>query len=467
MKSLSNTEAAIDLQKLHKVHCVGIGGIGVSAIALMLKERGVGVTGSDASESYVAESLRSKGIPVALGHSASHVPADIDCLIYTIAVPTSNPERQEAARLGVPQMSYPEMLGLVSAKMKTIAVSGTHGKTTTTAMISKAMIECGLDPTVVVGSFMNDPKREVRRNFIAGASDYLVVEACEYRRSFLNLYPTILVITSIEEDHLDYYKDLADIQSAFREIALRVPAGGAIICDAKDPAVASVIADVAAKIVDYTEYLDAGKHTACDLKVPGEHNRRDAAAARAVLHFLGADDAKACESLKSFGGTWRRFEYKGLMSGAGMLPAARLIAVYDDYAHHPTEIRATLQGARELFNGKHVLAIFQPHLYSRTKDLFADFSAAFSDADEVFLAPIYAARETPDPSIDSVMLAEAISKQGKNARAFPDLTSIVAAAKASNADAIIVMGAGDITKVADRLVAARDISNVAPDTAAM
>jgi len=447
-----------NIESLRRVHCVGIGGIGVSAIALMLKERGVEVTGSDASESYVAESLRSKGISVALGHSASHVPEGIDCLIYTIAVPSTNPERQEAARRGVPEMSYPEMLGLVSSRMKTIAVSGTHGKTTTTAMISKAMSDCGLDPTVVVGSFMNDPKREVRRNFISGASDYLVVEACEYRRSFLNLFPTILVITSIEEDHLDYYKDLADIQDAFIEIASRVPADGAIVCDAADPAVAFVLAETknrgsTAKIIDYAEYLKGSadgtdKAQALTLKVPGEHNRRDAAAARAVLHFLGADDAKVCESLRGFGGTWRRFEYKGELKVA----AAQAAKVYDDYAHHPTEIRATLQGARELFPQGHIVAIFQPHLYSRTKDLFSEFSEAFSDADEILLAPIYAARETPDPSIDSEMLAEAIRAQGKKAHSFPDLVAVAAEAKALKADIIVVMGAGDVTKVSDMLV---------------
>lgn len=440
----TSSHQGIEIQNLKKVHCVGVGGIGVSAIALMLKEKGVQVSGSDASESYVAESLREKGIPVSLGHVAAHVPADIDCLIYTIAVPSTNPERQEAARLGVPQLSYPEMLGLVSADMKTIAVSGTHGKTTTTAMISKAMIDCSLDPTVVVGSFMNDPKREVRRNFISGSSDYLVVEACEYRRSFLNLFPTILVITSIEEDHLDYYKDLADIQDAFREIAARVPADGAIICDAKDPAVAAIlptaVAALGLKIIDYTQYLDAAQHPPLQLKVPGEHNRRDAAAARAVLNFLGADDVKVCESLLSFGGTWRRFEYKGNN-------------VYDDYAHHPTEIRATLQGARELFPNGRILAIFQPHLYSRTKDLFAEFSAAFENADEVFLAPIYAAREVPDPSINSTMLGDAIRGKGKNVRIFENLNDIATAARAAKADITVVMGAGDIYKVADMLVA--------------
>ncbi|MDQ5958093.1 MAG: UDP-N-acetylmuramate--L-alanine ligase, partial [Patescibacteria group bacterium] len=237
----------IDLKNIKKVHFIGIGGIGVSAVARMMMLEGKAVSGSDQGSSVVTEELAKLGATIYTSQKAEHISADIDLVIYSIAVPPSNPEFGKAQELGIPMLTYPEALGEISKDKYTIAVSGTHGKTTTTAMIAKVFLDGGLDPTVVVGSFLKDYKS----NFIAGAGKparhrkpgassgvaggYFIAEACEYRRSFLNLYPNILVITNLEEDHLDYYKDLADIQLAFKELAERVPADGYIVCNTADP----------------------------------------------------------------------------------------------------------------------------------------------------------------------------------------------------------------------------------------
>lgn len=458
----------ISVDSLKKVYCVGIGGIGLSALALLLKEKGIDVSGADATESHITENLKKRGVTVHLGFDAAHVPPDADCIVYSLAWPEDNVERAQAAQYGLPSFSYPQMLGLVSATLKTVAVSGTHGKTTTTAMIATMAIDCAIDPTIVVGSFMNDPKSgDAQKNFIAGKSDWLIVEACEYRRSFLNLSPFILVITMVDADHLDYYKDLADIKDAFLTMAMKVPVEGALVYDVADTRNQFLLdakrdGHIVAHIVDYGQYIKKVP----PLRIPGEHNRRNAAAGLAVMDIIFRNAAagavsigsesvfsKAQESIATFKGTWRRFEYKGKANFG--------VPVYDDYAHHPAEIRATLQGARELYSKARIHAVFQPHLFSRTKDLFDEFINAFDDADYVYLLPIYAAREAYDPTITSDMLVQALLKKSvqvigvtSHESAVTALQQAVKEGNLSPTDVVITMGAGDVNKVADMLVSA-------------
>lgn len=429
----------LNLEKIKKIYFIGIGGIGVSAIARMMALSGKDVRGSDMSLSEVTHELAQLGIQIDHGQSIDLIPKDTELVIYTIAVATFDPKLIEAidAR-GILRKTYPEMLGIISADSFTIAISGTHGKTTTTAMTAKVFLDAGLDPTVIVGSFLKDQKS----NFIAGKSKYFIVEACEYRRSFLNLTPTILVITNIDNDHLDYYKDMADIQNAFAELISKIPAHGAVICNPNDPTVAPVLKNASCKIIDYTGYL----YPNLMLKVPGMHNRNNAGAVSAIADLSGISERVTKTSLEAFTGTWRRFEYKGTL-GSGAI-------VYDDYGHHPTEIEATLAGTRELFKTERIIVIFQPHLYSRTKDHLAHFGTSFKDADMVIIPPIYPAREVFDPSITSEIVASEINKNGGNAKAVATFDEAIMLLKndAKKGDVILTMGAGDVYTIGESLL---------------
>ncbi len=427
----------VDLKSIKKVHFIGIGGIGVSAIARMMLLEGKEVSGSDQSESLVTEELAKLGAKIFIGQKSENISSETDLIIYTIAIPHDNPERVAGEHLNIPAITYPEALGQISKSKTTVAVAGTHGKTTTTAMIAQIALAAKLEPTVVVGSFMLSEDGH-KSNFIAGSGNLLIAEACEYKRSFLNLSPKIVVITNIDEDHLDYYKDLADIQSAFVELVQKVPADGYLICDKNDVNLQPVIASAKCQFIDYVEEGSDG----LNLLVPGAHNVSNGRAALSAARVLGIDSAVAVKALNSFRGTWRRFEFKGEAGGA---------LVYDDYAHHPTEIKATLLAARDKFPARRLIAVFQPHLYSRTKLLLTDFAESFTLADEVLIAPIYAAREAPDPTISHEVLAQNI---GASARAFSSLPEIVAYLKQSTEpnDLIITIGAGNVCEVADALL---------------
>jgi len=412
----------------------------MSAVARMFTLRSldevglIQVLGSDRASSLVTEELEKLGIKIYYQQEARNITPDIDLVVYTIAVSNDHPELVKARELGIECKTYPEMLGLISADKFTIAVAGTHGKTTTTAMIAEVMIKAGLDPTVIVGSLLKSgPSTSSGQatNFIAGKSKYLVVEACEYRRSFLNLHPTLAVVTNIDADHLDYYRDLDDIKRAFDQFLVQSEN----------------------KIVDYQKYLSKVP----ELLVPGEHNRLNAAATLAVADFLQINEEIAKQALAKFTGTWRRFEFKGQTKNG--LPAGRQGAlVYDDYAHHPTEIKATIQGAREFMKQKNLtgklIIAFQPHLYSRTKLLKDDFAESLALADEVILAPIYAAREESDPEISSAILADLIKIKN------PKVLSLTSNEEVSNyllennksGDLIILMGAGDLSQIGEKLV---------------
>jgi len=417
-----------------KIFMTGVGGIGMSALAQLLKDHGHEVSGSDRAASPTTELLESKGIRVIIGQASENVPTDAERLIYTEAVHPDNIERMRAAELGIPEISYFGMLGEVSKGKKSIAISGTNGKTTTTGMAAKILKDAGVDPSAIVGSITKD----FGSNYLPGASDLFVVEACEYKRDFLTLTPHVLVITNIELEHTDYYKDLDDIKLAFRELIEKTI--GAIVTDATHPDIAPLVAGLTIPVIDYRQ------EPAYELLLPGEFNRDNARAASAAAKFVlpSLTDEQIAESLKSFHGTWRRFDYKG--------KTAKGADVYDDYAHHPTAIERTLAEVKARTIGR-VFVAFHPHMFSRTRDLFDDFSRAFKDADVALIAPIYAAREVDDGTVSSEKLAAKIAENGTSATAL-SMEEIEARVniEAKEGDTVITMGAGDIYTVADHLV---------------
>lgn len=438
------------LSNIKTAHFIGIGGIGVSAIARMMLERGVNVSGSDRAPSLVTEKLTALGAHIFFGHDAAHLPEDANIVVYSPAIPDENPELRVARERAVPTYSYPEALCMISRGMRTVAIAGTHGKTTTTAMIAEVLVGAHQSPTVIVGSLLKSGT-----NFIAGTSDIFVVEACEYKRSFLNLAPEILVITNIDNDHLDYYGSIEGIQDAFAELVQKVPASGAIVCDPNDPLVAPVLAKAVARIVDYTKEPLGGKASKWELAVPGEHNIKNAKAALAVAKILSVEERAAANLLAKFEGTWRRMENKGATASGAL--------VYDDYAHHPTEIKATLQGFRAKYPEGNIRVVFQPHLYSRTKLLLDDFAQSFGDANEVIVAPIYAAREASDPTITAEILAQRIMDEQKTSGlrvwAMIDFITIENYLRETEAkdDIIVTMGAGDIHKAGEALTESKKV----------
>ena len=428
----------IDLAKIKKIHFIGIGGIGISAVARMLALEGKEVSGSDTSFAPVALDLENIGVIVKKNYDAKNVPEDSDLVVYNLAVEKDNPEILKSNSFGIKVVTYPEMLGVISKDKYTIAISGTHGKTTTTAMVAKILKDNGLDPTVIVGSMLKGENS----NFIAGKGPYLVVEACEYRRSFLNINPNIVVITNVDNDHLDYYKDIYDIQEAFKSFSEKLGKEDYLIANVLDFNVRPVVSDTISKLVDYSGYRDF----ADSISAPGEHNKSNAAAAIAVAHVLGIPTSKAVESLKDFKGTWRRFEKKGETKTGAI--------VYDDYAHHPTEVKATLAAARGLFPKENIIVAFQPHLFSRTKNLLDEFAGAFTHANEVLLAPIYAAREKDEGEMTSEMLKDVMKTYSENVKVFDSLEELQSFADKNlkTGDVFITMGAGDIYKVGESIL---------------
>src|SRR3989339_2058190 len=409
----------LDLSKIEKVFFIGIGGIGISALAKMAISCGMEVSGINDDESpKTLDSLREAGATIFFQNESRELP-EADLYVYSDAWLYRGPEIIEnAKKTGKPVLSYFEALGEFAKEYKVIAVAGTHGKTTTTAMIAEILTDAGLDPTVIVGSFV----KKFDSNFRKGNSEYLVVEADEYNRHFLNFNPFITVITNIEADHLDCYKDLADIQNAFDKF----------------------LSQSENKILDYIKYLEKVPK----LIIPGIHNRMNAAAALAVADFLNIKNEDAQKSIMNFSGTWRRLEKKGETEEGTI--------IYDDYAHHPTEIKASLEALRELYpvGQKKITVLFQPHLYSRTKALFNDFARCFKGADNIYLLPIFFARENKDESISSEKLASAISLAGEKAKAFSDFSGAEDFIKKLNLrknDVFVTMGAGEASKVADNL----------------
>jgi len=421
----------MQINNIQKAHFIGIGGIGMSALARMLVHRGVVVSGSDSSESELTKVLEGEGINIVYKQVAENIKADIDLVVYTDAMPQDHAELVAAREAGITTMSYFEALGEAAKEYKVIAIAGTHGKTTTAAMTAQAMISAGLDPTVIVGSIV-DWEDGSKSNFRAGQSEYLLVEACEYKRHFLQFSPHILAVTNIELDHPDYYKDLRDVEDAFAELASK-----------------SEIVLAESSIQKYMLRVP-------ELRVPGEYNKENAALALAICDELGADMEKAKSALQDFTGTWRRFDYKGVTkSGA---------RVYDDYAHHPTAIKAMLKGVRVMIDAKprkasqrgKIIVVFEPHTYTRTAELMGDFAQSFADADEVIIAPIYAAREESIDGVTAEALAQRVAMYRNSDTVQFTKTLGEAITKANElgqkGDIIIFMGAGNLYSLVPKIL---------------
>ncbi|MCR5009587.1 MAG: UDP-N-acetylmuramate--L-alanine ligase [Clostridia bacterium] len=456
----------MDLKNYKHIHFLGIGGIGISAIAEIMKDRGAEVSGSDMKESTVTDHLRRQGITVYIGHDAKNAEG-ADLLVYSNAVSMENPEILKAKEMGIPVISRAQALGILLAEYpNSIAVSGTHGKTTTTSMVSLILQNAGKDPTITVGGILN----ELHGNVRIGGKDYFITEACEYMDSFLELRPRVEIILNIDSDHLDYFKDINHITRSFRKFALAVPKDGTIIAYDANPFVKAATADLdcAVKTFGFSEgsdfyakniSFDAMGHPSYDLytregfvdrislSVPGEHNVANSLAAIAAAFTLGVTDLDVIKNtLLAFKGTQRRFDIMGRING---------FTVVDDYAHHPTEIMATLAAAQKL-DHERVWCLFQPHTYTRTLALMDQFADAFKDADIVCLAEIYAAREKNIYKLSSAALMEDIKKRhpDKDVRFidnFKDMADYVLA-NAKAGDVVITMGAGDIYRVGEMIL---------------
>lgn len=426
------------LKDLQTIHFIGIGGIGMSGLARMMRARGIAVGGSDTHETELTRALEEEGIAVAIGHDARLVHRDIDLVVYTAAVSPDNVEYERAQEIGIPLLSRGSFLGMVSEEYTTVAVAGTHGKTTTSAMAVEMLEEAKCLPSALIGSLM----RKHKSNFVSGRGKLLVVEACEYKREFLELQPTILIITNIEEDHLDYYRDLADIEDAFAELVKKLPKGGTLISDLRIASVARVAQHAPCRVVDYSSLSTHG----LELPMPGAHNVLNAQAALALGSVLGIERDVAVAALNGYHGTSRRFEYKGKVTNNGA-------DVYDDYAHHPTAVSCTLAGARERMPERTIYVVFQPHLFSRTQQFLRGFAESFSAADQVLFVPIYAAREKDNHIVSSEDLAREAKRHHQNARLVASLSEAEKYLReaAGEGDVIITMGAGDISALGESL----------------
>lgn len=455
----------VNLPDYKKIHCIGIGGIGLSAIAEILMSRGYQVSGSDMRESEMTEKLMKDGADIFLGHRAKNV-ENVDLVVYSAAVGYDNPELARAQELGIPTITRAQALGaLMNEYENSIAISGTHGKTTTTSMVSLILKDAGKEPTILVGGNLS----QINGNVYVGNNRYFVTEACEYMDSFLSLKPKIEIILNIDSDHLDYFKDVEHIASSFDKFAKLVPEDGAVIAYDANPFVKRVIenlpnavtfglsesCDYYASDIDFdTEGMPSftvnhGGKALCEIKlsIPGEHNILNALSAFACCHILGVETEKIIATLEQYTGTQRRFDVLGkTMSG---------IKIVDDYAHHPTEIKATLSAVRNMKHNN-LWCLFQPHTYTRTMALLDDFATAFADADKIVLAEIYAAREKNIYKISSKTLMNKIKEAdpSKDVYFFKDFDEIANFVyhNAEAGDLVITMGAGDIYKAGEMIL---------------
>ena len=455
----------IDFNHPNHVHFIGIGGISMSGLAEILLERGFTVSGSDAHESELTKKLENHGAKIFYGQKAENIIEGIDLVVYTAAVHPDNPEYAVAAKKGLPILSRAELLGqLMRNYPRAVAVSGTHGKTTTTSMLAEILMSSGEDPTISVGGMLDS----IGGNIRVGGSGLFVTEACEYTNSFLEFFPTIEIILNIEADHLDFFKDIDDIRCSFRKFAERLPKDGILIINSDIRNYEEIFRGLPCRVIpvgsDPKKSVYSARNVEFDenacasyelvregrsmgqihLGVPGMHNVYNSLAAVAAAHELGLNEDKIRTGLSAYHGTHRRFEKKGVWNG---------VTIVDDYAHHPQEIEATLSTAKN-YPHREIWCVFQPHTYTRTKALMDDFAKALSMADHVVLADIYAARETDDLGISSGTLAERISGLGTDARyfhSFPEIEEFLAK-NCINGDLLITMGAGDIVKVGEKLL---------------
>lgn len=456
----------IDFNHPCHVHFIGIGGISMSGLAEILMKEGFTVSGSDNKESSLTDHLTDKGAVIFYGQKASNIINGINVVVYTAAIHEDNEEFMEAKRQGLPMLSRAELLGQLMTNYDTpIAVSGTHGKTTTTSMLSHIFLAGDMDPTISVGGIL----KAIHGNIRVGSSGLFVTEACEYTNSFLHFFPKISVILNIDADHLDFFKDLDDIRHSFRLFAELLPEDGTLVINGDIENLSYITDGLACRVVtfgreaslDYSasdiQYDEQGNASFdlirhgipsghVTLSVGGEHNVYNALSAIAVADLLGVSAETIQEGLLSFHGTDRRFEYKGEFNG---------ITVIDDYAHHPTEIEATLKSAAH-YPHRELWCIFQPHTYTRTKALFDEFAQALSHTDHLILADIYAARETDTLGISSEQLARAAASYGCDAIYLPSFDEIEKYVRdhCQSGDLLITMGAGDVVNIGEDLLKA-------------
>lgn len=437
-----------------KIHFIGIGGIGVSALAKYYLEKGCQITGSDLVSSEITDALKKKGAKLLIGrHKKENLPKNADLVIYSPAVPKSNPELLKAKKLKIKCQIYPEALGELTKKHFTIAISGTHGKSTTTAMIGLILTKGSFDPTVIVGTKLKEFGDSNCRVGVGPPSQYLVIEADEHFASFLNYWPKIIVLTNIEREHLDYYKNLRNILKTYREYISHLPRNGILIAN-KDDKNITTFSTTVENMVYYSLRQKEVKKLKKILKIPGEHNVSNALAALAVAQVLKIPDKISFKALSEYRGAWRRFEIKQSTINN------RQLTIISDYAHHPTEIRATLKAAREKYLKKEIWCVFQPHQYQRTHYLFNDFVKTFKESldkkwiQKLILTDIYdvAGREEKKikEKVNSKKLVEAVNK--KPVIYLPKEKIIDFFQKnLKGGEVVIIMGAGDIYKLTDIL----------------
>ncbi len=454
----------IDFHKPIRIYFIGIGGISMSGLAEILLSEGFTVSGSDRAPSDLTRMLEDRGVNVFYGQKKENLTKDIDLVVYTAAIKSDNPELLAAHKLNIPMLTRAELLGQMMKNYETpVAVSGTHGKTTTTSMISQILLSAEADPTLSIGGIY----RPIGGNIRVGASELFVTEACEYTNSFLSFFPKIGIILNIEEDHLDFFKDLADIRNSFHRFAQLLPADGTLIINGDIERCEELTEGLSCKVITYglssgSDYSASqvtydesgfpsfilsrqnGGERKFSLRVHGDHNILNALAAIALADLLGLSDEVIHAGLAAFTGTDRRFEYKGQVNGVNII---------DDYAHHPTEIRATLSAAAQ-YPHRRLWCVFQPHTYTRTKAFLEEFASALSLADEIILADIYAAREKDTLGISSETLQEKIRSLGHSCHYFPTFEAIenYLLKNCTKDDLLITMGAGDVVKVGENLL---------------
>ncbi len=448
------------------VYFIGIGGIGMSAVARILLNEGCVVAGSDIRQSSLTSTLEKMGARINTRQDGSFMTSDTDMVVISAAISEDNPDLKTARKMGIKVVKYSQILGSLMKEKRGIAISGTHGKTTTSAMISSVLKTAGLDPTFVIGGEVPD----IGGNAHLGKGDLFVAEACEYDRSFLNLVPQVGVITNIEEDHLDYYENIEKIINAFGDFASLVSKEGLLVVNDHDKNIFLAMQRANCKVETYSldsasdwcgKVLSSGNGTNrfsifrnnaffgdFTLKIPGSHNVLNALAATAVCTFIGVDKKSIKAALASFRGANRRFQIIGVKNN---------ITVIDDYAHHPTEIRVTLRAARELYPEKKIWCVFQPHQYSRTRHLLRGFARSFQNADKVIFADIYSVRDNDyeKTTMNSMRLYEETRNAGVDVQYIPQLGDIVKGLSlhVKPGDVVVTMGAGDVWNVAYDLVA--------------
>ena len=463
----------IDFSAPVSIHFVGIGGISMSALAELLHRQGFRVSGSDLKSTPLTERLRSLGITICYTQQAENITKELSVIVYTAAVHSDNPELVRARELGLPVLERKDLLGQIMQQYRYVAgVSGTHGKTTTTSMLSLMLMEGNLDPTILVGGVLDS----IGGNLHMGSSSYLVAEACEYCNSFLSFYPSDAIILNIEEDHLDFFHDLEDIRRSFRKYAELLPPHGTLVINGDIDRLSELTKDLPAHTVTYgicdtvkdlTAYDYAAANISFDangfgsydcyengtllgrvfLKVIGRHNISNSLAAAALARAYGVSFEAIAAAAAKYTGTHRRFEYKGSANG---------VRVYDDYAHHPSEISTTLRAARVCVTGTQKLwCVYQPHTFSRTKAFLHEFAESLSLADVVVLADIYSASREKDPGdISSADIAALLKEKGNKVYHFHSFEEIkkFLSENCQTDDLLITMGAGDIVSVAESLI---------------